>query len=226
MLRGVSNIPILFGNPLSVPVAVHWKLEEGSGNRLPSAGSSVFTAAGGPLPGNATGKIGSAVSIASGGRLTTPDAANLRLRLGFSVSFWAYPTTSAASVPLGKDRSAGREWIFYQQSNQLFFAVFNTVGGFVQPIASGWTANTWHHAVGTVDSGGAVRIYIDGVLAAGPTSLSGTPATTTTELWLGNRQENDLPWAGQIDELSIIHGTLTQTDVTTLYNNGAGIALY
>ena len=214
------------GYPLSIPAAAYWKLGEANGGRQDSVGTSHFAPTGTPLPISTTGKQGDAVSITSGGRLETPDASALRLRLGFSVSFWAYATTSAASVPLAKDNSGAREWVFYQQSNQLYFGVFNTIGGFVQAVANGWTANAWHHAVGTFDSSGNVRIYIDGTLAAGPVTLTGTPSTTTTPLWIGNREDKDLPWAGRIDELSIFHGALTLADVQALYNGGAGLALY
>ena len=80
--------------------------------------------------------------------------------------------------------------------------------------------NTWYHIVYTVVAGGAMKIYIDGVLdGTQATEASGTRATNSIDLAIGTNGSNtDYPFNGKIDQVRIYSGkTLSQEEVTTLY---------
>lgn len=85
--------------------------------------------------------------------------------------------------------------------------------------------NSWHHFVGTYN-GSTLKIYIDGVLentasangnlytTGNKTSIGGVIDVTSGSEIINNN------FLGNIDELSIYNVALTQSDVTTIWNNG------
>jgi len=97
--------------------------------------------------------------------------------------------------------------------------------------ASGISVNTWHH-VGIVHNGVEARIYLDGV------SVGAFGVTTDKTQWLNgmalidrgrlgcrkvNGAPNDSFLEGQIDDFRYFsNSALSQTEVTALYNAGAG----
>ena len=88
--------------------------------------------------------------------------------------------------------------------------------------------NTWYHIVETFENG-VMKIYVDGVLQ--PVTETGTLTqfrTTSTDIFrIGTLLYNGLnynPDVLKIDELGIWNNSLTQSEVTKLYNNGAGLS--
>ena len=85
--------------------------------------------------------------------------------------------------------------------------------------------NSWHNFVGTYN-GSTLKIYIDGVLentasangnlytTGNKTSIGGVIDVTSGSEIINNN------FLGNIDELSIYNVALTQSDVTTIWNNG------
>lgn len=91
-----------------------------------------------------------------------------------------------------------------------------------------FTADTWAHLVVTYDSaasGGTIKIYKNGSLAQTITSF-GSSIGSSTGMVLGN--DNNLAnggfYTGSMDELGIWDKVLDSTEVTELYNSGAGLS--
>ena len=78
----------------------------------------------------------------------------------------------------------------------------------------------WHHIVGTWNvTGDAITLYLDGEKQSTTASLptfSGTPTASS----IGNNAAGGGYFIGNIDEVSFFNITLSDADVTTLYNEG------
>ena len=82
----------------------------------------------------------------------------------------------------------------------------------------------WHLAV-AIKNGDNYSLYIDGSTIANSTlnSSLGTFSTTTL-IGVGSSSAITRFWNGTIDEIGIWNRTLTQLEITQLYNNGVGIS--
>lgn len=83
----------------------------------------------------------------------------------------------------------------------------------------------WHHACGTYDGGTSVKLYIDGVLV---NSASLTMNWLNSNIRIGYLDNNDgmdddQSFTGDIDEVGYWQRELTASEVTALYNAGAGL---
>ena len=77
----------------------------------------------------------------------------------------------------------------------------------------------WHHVVGTWDSTGNAKIYLDGTLKA-TTGISGTFTGSFTTASIGNNADGGAFWKGNIDEVVLFNKELDSTEVSSLYNDG------
>lgn len=77
-----------------------------------------------------------------------------------------------------------------------------------------YSASTWTHLVGTYD-GTNIKTYINGVLAE-TKNHPGTISDLNRDLVIGNFLSEY--WVGSIDDLFIYNKTVTQAEVTQLYN--------
>ena len=80
--------------------------------------------------------------------------------------------------------------------------------------------NTWYHVVFIIVAGGAMNIYINGVLDSNSTTESTTrPTPTNQNLAIGaNGSNNDYPFNGKIDQFRVFNSALSATQVSELYN--------
>ena len=91
---------------------------------------------------------------------------------------------------------------------------------------------TWHHVVCTyTTNNGPIKIYIDGTLAETDAVTQGTISYTNVEYFgIGARVNRVVGhgdpehWKGLIDEVGVWSRTLTQAEVTDLYNDGDGMS--
>jgi len=84
--------------------------------------------------------------------------------------------------------------------------------------------NTWYHVVGVAD-GSSIKMYINGELQTQTNSYNGTLATPNTDFTIGKFPvsatfPNNYQWDGQISNVALFNTGLSQSQVTTLYNNG------
>jgi hypothetical protein len=76
----------------------------------------------------------------------------------------------------------------------------------------------WHHLAGTYD-GTSLRLYVDGVLRAGPTACNAY-GVLGSQVWrIGGRSDGIIPCDGSIDEAAIYAYALTDEQVAAHYFN-------
>ena len=89
--------------------------------------------------------------------------------------------------------------------------------------------DVWHNLALVYDGSGAtntdkIKIYINGVDKSSSLTFVGTVPTALSasigNLWLGNGQNYNSPFLGNIDEFAIWNSSLTQENITSIYGGG------
>ena len=132
-----------------------------------------------------------------------------------------------------KTTSTGGNQILCKYDDSFYFAVngstFNSgkIQMYLNNVSSGWltggTVNdgNWHFVVGTYD-GSTIKLYIDGSLSTS-VSASGSIQTGSNPVEIGTRTAISYYFNGDIDEIGIWSRALSSTEVSELYNSGAGL---
>jgi hypothetical protein len=217
-------------------VSAHWKLNEASGTRLPTHGSTATfnLTASASSPTATTGKIGDAArfELASTQHLLLSDNASISPTGSFSFSFWVRLTTiNANNHILSKFNTAGnRSWLFGCNSgtpNNFSWSVYpdgtNSINcTTVSPVDP--QTNTWYHIVCVADvTNDETRLYVDGVERATNTNLTGISAHDNgSQFRLGGTQSTAAFLNGDMDDVAFYTRALTDADVVFLYNGGSG----
>jgi hypothetical protein len=164
------------------------------------------------------------------------DIPNHDVNQDFAVSVWIKTTSNNEIVYSHKcwtSTSNKSGWFISTTSGGKFkvnWAInFNTwYGSAYSSIESTTSVNdgNWHHAVVT-KNGTAIKMYIDdslevNITASDGTIRYGTSAVITT---IGNAGNWALHFTGCIDELALFDYTLTDGNVSTIYNGGSGYDL-
>ena len=137
----------------------------------------------------------SAINIPGAGNMQVAYNPALNQAGAFTAEFWTRPGGGSScpfnSVDFGAAQRTG--WLIYQDTivaGNWTFRVYKTGGANVQISGGTTTQGVWHHVVGVFDSNTNLSLYVDGVLAVGPTPLAGdqTPmANPAIPLSLGIR---------------------------------------
>lgn len=90
-------------------------------------------------------------------------------------------------------------------------------------IPGGTATNTgaWVHIVGQRDSSGNCALYVNGVLDSSLVACAGTLATAGN-FHLGGSPLNSNEYTGKLDNFRFFTRSLTQAEITYLYNSGTG----
>jgi hypothetical protein len=189
-----------------------WLDSSGNGNTLTSFASS------GSQVSTATGKIGNSASFSGSNYLIKN---NFSITTLCSFSCW-FKSSVASGVDLGVGivdpvfefyvggfRIVSIDGVIYFQAPSE--AVANSVDSYCD--------GTFHHAVGTAD-GSTIRIYIDGSFKQANSADLGEVSLIDMAIgsWGGGLAQSGT----QIDEVGVWNRALSQTEVTSLYNAGAG----
>jgi hypothetical protein len=226
-------------------LVAYWPLNEsaasGDVTAVDNSGRGNDLASNNTVP-STTGLVGNGRLFASANSEFLSRASNSDLQFGdgnWSISAWGYPTrtTSGFMHIVGKDQSGGREFGLRIQTdtgvlNRPTVFIQNTDSTFllIEPGISRTNAafvNQWWHWVITHNSG-TVTIYENGSqLATGSRAAGKTFAATSTPLNVGRRSFTGFleHWDGVIDEVAKWSRAISASEVTTLYNAGAGINL-
>lgn len=81
--------------------------------------------------------------------------------------------------------------------------------------------NRWIHVIVTWTADGVGNCYINGILSGTANQAVGTPATGTTNLFIGNRSAGDRAFFGNIAEAKIFNSVLTASQALKLYITGS-----
>jgi hypothetical protein len=186
-----------------------WLDSSGNGNTLDYFDSQVSTAA---------GKIGNS-TLFSGSNYLYKSSFSITTNCSFS--FWFKSSvTSGADLGVGVVDAVGG---FY--NNGFRFLSIDGVIYFQAPSAEvansidSYCDGTFHHAVGTAD-GSAIKIYIDGSFKQENSNYLG--AVDVSDMAIGSYGDALAQSGTQIDEVGVWNRALSQTEITSLYNAGAG----
>lgn len=204
--------------PQSGNVQYHYALDEASGNRAATLGGVDLVQSGGTIT-SAAGIKGNAADLGSATTATLSAGENIQNSAGYTMAFWFKPAGIPASTAhlCGDYVSAGS--VIYLNTGDL---IFTSEEG-------GWGSLTFGGAI-NIGSWNLIVVAHDGVETA-RSSLNGAAANTATGA-LGSSFVNTVVGAssaygadgyGLVDELTIWNVVLSNSEISTLYNGGAGL---
>ena len=205
----------------------YWRLGEASGtSAADSAGTNPGTYAGGPTlnqPGLLTGDPSTAVRFDGvNDQVTVPSSASLNQTSRLSITAWFTANAGGWDQPRNpRILQKGINDSQYRLLVEFGLLKFEIAGVGVVSVAPPSTG-VRHFVAGTYD-GAALRLYVDGSLAA-TTAATGAIPTTAEGLAIGNKPTSvDArdPFAGVIDEVSVHSIALTAAQVGQLWATGS-----
>lgn len=208
----------------------HYRLEETSGNRVDELGTNLLTETGGTIN-SATGVQGSGADFESADSryLYNASPSSLTDVNTYSVSFWYKPESTGTQGIVGvtTDNDNSIKFQFFLISSKIYFRRNKSGGTLIDVIgATTLTAGNLYHIVGTFSTTNGMVLYVNGASDGTSTDLTATVSATRT-LSVGARRRaatHDIFTDGIVDEISIWDGReLTSSEVSTIYNGGAGI---
>lgn len=212
-------------------IVAYWKLDETSGDRADSAGS--YTLTDNNTVGSGTGIIGNGSDhIRANNEFLSNTSLGGALTNSWTFAGWAkFPNIGAADQTLISLRpSSGNVNLIQIEVNmntpQWRTIAFDSSGVYKKDFrkTTGFTADTWTHVAITWD-GTTFEFYINGSNASvtKTSNLSMTQTSTTRTLRVGAEVSSSNVADGLIDELGVWSRALTSSEITELYNSGAGL---
>lgn len=121
-------------------------------------------------------------------------------------------------------RYSTRTSLYYNRfAEVLTFAVYNSTGSVKIIATDTLTGNTWYHVVGRYN-GTHINTFINGVKGADEDSITGGALNSNSYASaIGENAYNNYvggeSWNGSIDDVMIFNTSLTQEQITAIYNN-------
>jgi hypothetical protein len=141
-----------------------------------------------------------------------------------TISLWVKSTKANTQQYLFSERgNAGNRGVQIRinDTNLPFFAILNSSN--TNRDTTGTTAiggtNIWFNFIGTYD-GDKSRLYINTILEATSTSLTGPLKTTTLNLDIGADGVGTIPFEGEMNNVLVFNRVLTQSEITQIYEAG------
>jgi len=220
MVMAVSILSVpLTGNALtatSTQLVSYWDCEETSGVRVDSHGTNDLTD-NNTVGYSASGKIGNACLFvpANSEYLSRADASltGIALDSPWTLVNWVYLENVPASYS-----------VFFSKDTKAYF--INSAGKLKHDFSSSWedpstfTLDTWV-MVSIVYDGDSTKIYYN---TTEKNDSSGTVADNTNPIYFGAYVGPQLYHDGMMDEISWWNTALSSSDITELYNSGAGLS--
>ena len=228
------------GDDLGTSLNAYWQFDESSGNsfisdwtwnRLSDAVASYdFTRLTGGGAGSGTGVIFGSRTWSSGtASYGTTSALLAKVTADFSFSIWLKMDTLSSFDVFTGNVSSGifslNSWrLSYVHGTGFRFSVYNDSGVATNLDASTFgtiSTGTWYHVVVSYDvSSKSMSVYVDGTISD-TTTLSGTAQTATgsDQSRLG---QSFAAGTAELDQAGHWSRVLTSSDVSRLYNSGAG----
>lgn len=154
------------------------------------------------------------------------DDNTLDLTTNLTIEAWVYATknTGVQNVVNKSSNSINNGYIFPRTDDGWSHVRFYlNIGGWKTLSAVYPSLNTWHHLAATYD-GATMKLYIDGTLSAS-SSQTGSIATNSNPLTLGNQTGYSEYFGGTADEVRIWNVARTQAQIQNNMNNELDPAL-
>ncbi len=150
-----------------------------------------------------------------------PYNSSLDISSAITLESWVYATknTGIQDVISKSSNATNTGYIFPRTDDGWAHAVlYLHIGGAWRVLSAPYPSlNAWHHLAATYD-GATMKIYIDGTLAASG-AQTGTIATNTNVVALGNQTGYNEYFGGYADEFRIWNVARTQAQIQTNMNN-------
>ena len=215
-------------------LSFYLECNETSGTRVDSHAARNFTPSG--TLNSTTGIIGNGASWPSLSGVILARNSETALQPGPSFSYQVWFNSVAANIDsyaqlVGKDdTSTERQWAVYLKglTNQWALLVRDNTGLFdFQDGVGSWTDSTNYHVIITFNSAdGIMRLYLNTSLHASTGALTNPIKTNGTHPFeIGARTlGGNARFSGMMDLIGYWQRVLTGTEITTLYNSGAGLS--
>lgn len=171
------------------------------------------------------GKINEAINFSSD-YVNISDSASLKLANNQTISLWIKYPSNVGTDTIIDARSTiapNHGFTFTIISDKPNFRMDTTSGSAGTSATTETSNNTWFYIVGLYNGTHQV-VYVNGV-QEGIGARTGTIGKVTpTRIGTGNLGASDW-FDGDIDEVSIYNRTLTQAEITALYNSGVGLTI-
>ena len=129
----------------------------------------------------------------------------------FSADIWVRPHTIDQDVTVfSRDDASNRQWWIFLQNNESIWWSF--VVGNAQSPTGLYTANNWFHVCGTYDGSTGI-IYVNGTARTTTGGLSGNISSGNAALNIGNRDNDDRHFDGDIACARLYNKALSATEV-------------
>lgn len=178
------------------------------------------------------GKVGDAADFNSGSpsKIVLPSSV-LISSTAFSISFWFKTSTTSAQLLIDNDVFPSIRCyairISASVSGKLSIYRFNTSQGFINEVfhaGSGYADGNWHFAAFTFSTTNGVRIYVDNGTATTDANTTANYAASSNNTTLGQQVESSVAaYNGSLDMVYFWSRELTSTEVSELWNGGAGL---
>ncbi len=215
---------------LTSSLVAFWKLDEAAGVRLDSVGTNhltdVNTVTQNP------GKLGGAAQFtaANSEYLSAADSPTLSMgNIEFTVAAWVYLDSKTAPRTICAKRvsaAGGGEFslVYDNSTDRFIFSIFDATTGVNTATASTFgspSTGTWYLLVGKVE-GATVQISVNAG-AFNSTAKTVTIPDSAAALLIGAQQSTPAFFMdGRVDGVGLWKRAITATEVTELYNGGAG----
>ncbi|GAA3945138.1 hypothetical protein GCM10023085_29080 [Actinomadura viridis] len=213
----------------------YWRLGESSGRGYDSAGVNDLTFGSGVTRGQAGAISGDADKAVRFGGTTTGTAGSGAAPTpgDFSVEAWVKTTSTSGGKLVGYGNQSGAASSSYDR--HLYMTndgrvVFGVYPGSTKTIQSGTGLNNgqWHHVVGSLDSSGGMKLYVDGQQVAADATVKS--AQSYAGYWrVGGDNLNGWPSRpssdhlnGTLDEVAVYPRALSAAEVTEHHGVGTG----
>lgn len=233
MSRFHDNIGVLTQPSIWNGLTSYWRLNESSGTSIAdSKGSITGTLNTGSI--NNAGKYGTCYrnTVANSNGITFGNNYAFERTSPWTFNLWVKFDTLAANQILINKVGADKGYFFFQQSSNKFlvqlYATTNVYIEKVENTASMTSTGVWYMVTVTYDGSSTAAglfIYTQSIsrtLTTNKDTLNQT-MVGTENLRLGAFTGTQFGTLGYIDEVGVWNRPLTQSEITSLYNQGAGI---
>ena len=207
-------------------LVAYYTCNEGSGTTLTSSCTNT-SGLNGTLEGSATW-IASPIQFGANAAnfngtnavMTIPENSSLDITSAITLEAWVYATSTSGiqDVVSKSSNSINTGYIFPRTDDGWAHTVFYlNIGGWHTLSAVFPSMNAWHHLAATYD-GATMKVYVDGVLSASQ-AQTGTIATNTNVLALGDQTGYSEYFGGSVDEVRVWNIARTQAQIQAGMNS-------
>ncbi len=213
----------------------YWKLDESSGDAADATGNG-YTLTNTNTVGYAAALINNGADFGTANtnkRLLSNTVLGITSGTAFSISMWVKIRTA----PGTNVQYTLADWRWNAATDTEMWFRYEDSGGtkrvrFMYPLQDAGSlcnynvdfgTTTWQHCVGTFD-GTTIRMYINGTQQGGDVAATAGGSTLTDAFCLAATGNGFVFSSMYTDEVGIWSRAITSTEVTSLYNSGAGLA--